>query len=122
MPEAISYEDKRSADDAMEKEEASVLSAMEAVEEQETESDSQPADGDLGFLFKLADEPGAAEVTNNKVIHYIEHLYTDMEVAFLLYPTQIQKIIEVSDNNAIMPPKSTWFEPKLISGLFLHKM
>lgn len=45
----------------------------------------------------------------------------DMEVAFLLYPTQIEEIISVSNDNKVMPPKSTWFEPKLMSGLFLHK-
>lgn len=43
------------------------------------------------------------------------------KVAFLLYPTDIGDIIRVSDEGKIMPPKSTWFEPKLMSGLFIHK-
>lgn len=47
-------------------------------------------------------------------------LEKEVEVAFLLYPTQIQDIINVSDANTVMPPKSTWFEPKLKSGLFIH--
>lgn len=42
-------------------------------------------------------------------------------LGFLLYPTQIEDIMSVSDNNQVMPPKSTWFEPKLKSGLFIHK-
>jgi uncharacterized protein (DUF1015 family) len=51
----------------------------------------------------------------------IDRLNTDMEVAFLLYPTQIGDITAVSDEGKIMPPKSTWFEPKLMSGLFIHR-
>lgn len=43
-------------------------------------------------------------------------------VAFLLYPTDINDIIKVSDAGEVMPPKSTWFEPKLKSGLFIHKL
>jgi uncharacterized protein (DUF1015 family) len=41
-------------------------------------------------------------------------------VAFSLYPTSIQELIELADQDQIMPPKSTWFEPKLRSGLFVH--
>jgi uncharacterized protein (DUF1015 family) len=44
----------------------------------------------------------------------------DMAIAFSLYPTTIDQLIDVSDAGAIMPPKSTWFEPKLRSGLFVH--
>lgn len=44
----------------------------------------------------------------------------DMAVAFSLYPTSIQELLEVADANLLMPPKSTWFEPKLRSGLFIH--
>ncbi len=46
---------------------------------------------------------------------------TDMSVAFSLYPVQISDIMNISDSDLIMPPKSTWFEPKLASGLFVHK-
>lgn len=42
-------------------------------------------------------------------------------IVFLMYPTQIEEIKKISDNNFIMPPKSTWFEPKLRSGLFIHE-
>ncbi|MCX5850287.1 MAG: DUF1015 domain-containing protein, partial [Deltaproteobacteria bacterium] len=41
---------------------------------------------------------------------------------FSLYPTTMEQIIKVADAGAIMPPKSTWFEPKLRSGIFTHKL
>ncbi len=44
----------------------------------------------------------------------------DYEVAFSLYPTSIGELMELADSDKIMPPKSTWFEPKLRSGLFVH--
>ncbi|GAM08129.1 hypothetical protein OR1_00400 [Geobacter sp. OR-1] len=44
----------------------------------------------------------------------------DYAVAFSLYPTSIGELISLADADKIMPPKSTWFEPKLRSGLFLH--
>jgi len=46
----------------------------------------------------------------------------DMTVAFSMYPTSIEELFAVSDAGKLMPPKSTWFEPKLRSGLFLHKL
>lgn len=46
----------------------------------------------------------------------------DMTVAFSMYPTSIQELFDVSDAGRLMPPKSTWFEPKLMSGLFIHKL
>ncbi|MBR6537035.1 MAG: DUF1015 domain-containing protein [Lachnospiraceae bacterium] len=46
----------------------------------------------------------------------------DMTVAFSMYPTSIGELFAVSDAGRLMPPKSTWFEPKLRSGLFIHKL
>lgn len=46
----------------------------------------------------------------------------DMELAFSLYPTGIWELMEVSDRGLVLPPKSTWFEPKLRSGLFIHRL
>ena len=46
---------------------------------------------------------------------------TDCKVAFAMYPTSIQELFDVADANKLMPPKSTWFEPKLRSGLFIHE-
>ncbi|MBR5523109.1 MAG: DUF1015 domain-containing protein, partial [Akkermansia sp.] len=43
-------------------------------------------------------------------------------VAFALYPVTMADLFNVADNGEIMPPKSTWFEPKLRSGLFLHEI
>lgn len=46
----------------------------------------------------------------------------DMAVAFSMYPTSIHELFGVSDAGLLMPPKSTWFEPKLRSGLFIHEI
>jgi uncharacterized protein (DUF1015 family) len=44
----------------------------------------------------------------------------EMAVAFALYPTQMTDLMAVADAGAIMPPKSTWFEPKLADGMVNH--
>ena len=44
----------------------------------------------------------------------------DMCLAFSMYPTSISELFDVADAGRLMPPKSTWFEPKLLSGLFIH--
>ncbi|MBR5799164.1 MAG: DUF1015 domain-containing protein [Lachnospiraceae bacterium] len=46
----------------------------------------------------------------------------DMTVAFSMYPTSIEELLSVADAGLLMPPKSTWFEPKLRSGLFIHSL
>ena len=46
----------------------------------------------------------------------------DMKVAFAMYPTTLDDLMDIADAGKIMPPKSTWFEPKLLSGLFIHKL
>lgn len=46
----------------------------------------------------------------------------EMEVAFALYPVSMQQLIDIADTGNIMPPKTTWFEPKLRSGLVIHKI
>ena len=48
--------------------------------------------------------------------------HTDCKVAFAMYPTSIQELFAVADAGRLMPPKSTWFEPKLRSGLFIHEI
>ncbi|MCR5674204.1 MAG: DUF1015 family protein [Lachnospiraceae bacterium] len=47
---------------------------------------------------------------------------TDMRVAFSMHPTSLQELFAVADAGRLMPPKSTWFEPKLLSGLFIHAL
>lgn len=49
-------------------------------------------------------------------------VHTDMKLAFSMYPTSIGELFAVADASRLMPPKSTWFEPKLRSGLFLHEL
>lgn len=49
-------------------------------------------------------------------------VHTDAKVAFAMYPTDIHELFAVSDAGRLMPPKSTWFEPKLRSGLFIHRL
>lgn len=44
----------------------------------------------------------------------------DMRVAFSMFPTSLDELMRIADASEIMPPKSTWFEPKLLSGLFIH--
>lgn len=46
----------------------------------------------------------------------------EMKVAFSMYPTTIDDLMSIADAGKVMPPKSTWFEPKLRSGLFIHKL
>lgn len=46
----------------------------------------------------------------------------EMKVAFALYPVSMQQLMDIADTNNIMPPKTTWFEPKLRSGLFVHSL
>ena len=45
-----------------------------------------------------------------------------LRVAFAMYPTSMDELLAVADSGRLMPPKSTWFEPKLRSGLFIHMM
>lgn len=46
----------------------------------------------------------------------------EMKVAFALYPVTMQQLMDIADSGNIMPPKTTWFEPKLASGLFVHML
>lgn len=49
-------------------------------------------------------------------------VHTDAAAAFAMYPTSIEELFAVADAKRLMPPKSTWFEPKLRSGLFIHAL
>ncbi|MBE7085485.1 MAG: DUF1015 domain-containing protein [Clostridiales bacterium] len=56
-------------------------------------------------------------------LNYLEkRCHEDMAVAIAMYPTTLEELIAVADAGEIMPPKSTWFEPKLRSGIFIHKI
>jgi uncharacterized protein (DUF1015 family) len=45
-----------------------------------------------------------------------------MKVAFAMYPVSMKQLMDIADSNNIMPPKTTWFEPKLRSGLVVHSL
>lgn len=51
-----------------------------------------------------------------------ERCHKDMKMAISMYPTSLEDLMAVADNGDVMPPKSTWFEPKLRSGLLIHKI
>lgn len=53
---------------------------------------------------------------------YLEKLVDDgsFQLAFLMYPTSMDELLNVADHDLLMPPKSTWFEPKLRSGMVVH--
>ena len=46
----------------------------------------------------------------------------EMRVALALYPVSMKQLMDIADSGNIMPPKTTWFEPKLRSGLIIHKL
>jgi uncharacterized protein (DUF1015 family) len=46
----------------------------------------------------------------------------EMKVAFALHPVSMSQLMDISDNDMIMPPKVTWFEPKLRSGLVVYSL
>lgn len=70
--------------------------------------------------------------TDNRIkfaggIRGVEFLESELEcgrgkVAFLMHPTSMKELFAVADENKLMPPKSTWFEPKLRSGIFIHEI
>jgi len=94
-----------------------------------------PIDGlDVAILQNrlLAPILGIADPRTDKRIDFVggirglaeleRRVSVDMQVAFALYPVTIGDLLRVSDSGMVMPPKSTWFEPKLGSGLFLHRL
>lgn len=95
--------------------------------------DKDPVDGlDVSLLQNLLLEPvlGIKNPKTDARIDFVggirgleeleKRVQNDCAVAFSMYPTSIQELFSVADANRLMPPKSTWFEPKLRSGLFIH--
>jgi uncharacterized protein (DUF1015 family) len=96
---------------------------------------NHPIDGlDVAILQKhlLAPILGIEDPRTDKRIDFVggirglseleRRVATDMKVAFAMFPVTISDLLNVSDNDMVMPPKSTWFEPKLGSGLFIHQL
>ena len=94
-----------------------------------------PVDGlDVALLQNLILEPllGIEDPKTDQRIDFVggirgyfelwKRCDSDMKVAFGMFPTQISELFDVADANRLMPPKSTWFEPKLRSGLFIHEL
>ena len=82
-------------------------------------------DQNLGPIFAVKDPRRDAHVNFVGGIRGVTELEHRVDVggftmAIHLYPTQIAELFAVSDAGLLMPPKSTWFEPKLRSGLFVH--
>lgn len=96
---------------------------------------SDPVEGlDVSILQKQILEPvlGIQDPKTDKRIDFVggirglseleRRVHTDMKAAFAMYPTSIGELFAVADAGLLMPPKSTWFEPKLRSGLFIHAL
>jgi uncharacterized protein (DUF1015 family) len=94
-----------------------------------------PVDGlDVAILQNNILSPvlGIADPKTDKRIDFVggirgigeleKRVNSDCKVAFAMYPTSIHELFNVADANLLMPPKSTWFEPKLRSGLFIHTL
>jgi uncharacterized protein (DUF1015 family) len=100
----------------------------------ELQSDD-PVEGlDVSLLQNLVLEPllGISDPKTDSRIDFVggirglqeleRRCTTDSKIAFAMYPTSISELFAVADAGLLMPPKSTWFEPKLRSGLFIHKI
>ena len=76
-------------------------------------------------LFKIKDPKNDPRIDFVPGIYEADTLNSrtdeEMDIAFSLYPTQMEELIAVADSGGLMPPKSTWFEPKLRSGFFVHR-
>lgn len=103
------------------------------AKEQVLHSDDPVDSLDISILHKNIIEPilGITNPRKDKRINFVggirglkelERLVDSGEyaLAFALYPTSIEELMRVADANKVMPPKSTWFEPKLRSGLVIH--
>lgn len=80
----------------------------------------------LGPVLSIGDPRTDARIEFVGGIRGLEELErrvaSDMAVAFALYPTSMEELLEAADAGLLMPPKSTWFEPKLRSGFFIHRL
>lgn len=96
---------------------------------------TDPVDGlDVAMLQRHVLEPilGITDPKTDKRIDFVggirglkeleRRVHEDCSLAFAMYPTSITELFDVADSGRLMPPKSTWFEPKLRSGLFIHSL
>lgn len=105
--------------------------ALKAREEIRTEDPIRGLDVSLLQDYILAPVLGVEDPRTDQRIEFIGGIRgsaelerrcgDDMRVAFSMYPTSMKELLAVADAGLLMPPKSTWFEPKLRSGLFIHE-
>lgn len=81
----------------------------------------------LSPIFEIKDPRTDNRIKFAGGIRGVEFLESELEsgrgkVAFLMHPTSMTELFAVADENKLMPPKSTWFEPKLRSGIFIHEI
>ena len=81
----------------------------------------------LGPLLNITDLRKSKRIDFVGGIRGLEELSSrvdsgEMALAFALYPVTMQQLMDIADNGMIMPPKTTWFEPKLRSGLVIHSL
>lgn len=101
----------------------------------EEDKSNDPVEGlDVSLLQKLLLQPvlGIENPKTDGRIDFVggirglgeleKRVSEDCKVAFAMYPTSIGELFGVADAGKLMPPKSTWFEPKLRSGLFIHEI
>ena len=94
-----------------------------------------PVDGlDVSVLQRYVLEPilGISDPRTDSRIDFVggirgygeleRRVHTDAAAAFAMHPTSMEELFRVADAHRLMPPKSTWFEPKLRSGLFIHRI
>lgn len=106
-----------------------------ALSIRESDKSDDPVEGlDVSLLQKLLLEPvlGILDPKTDERIDFVggirglkeleRRVNEDCAVAFAMYPTSIGELFAVADAGRLMPPKSTWFEPKLRSGLFIHSL
>ena len=88
---------------------------------------------DVNILYRQVLKPvlGIGDIRKDKRIDFVGGIRGlaelekrvnsgEMKVAFALYPVSMKQLMDIADSGMIMPPKTTWFEPKLRSGLFVH--
>lgn len=80
----------------------------------------------LAPLFGITEPKTDARISFAGGIRGLDYLEEKVDggwaVAFAMHPTSIAELFAVADAGKLMPPKSSWFEPKLYSGLFIHEL
>ena len=102
----------------------------------DTYDDNDPIEGldvTISSKYILKDILGIGDLRSDKRIDFVGGIRGlselekrvdsgEMSIAIALYPVTMQQLIRIADTGNILPPKTTWFEPKLRSGLVVHKV